>query len=215
MHHRTNMAIENAVKIIDGHLAEVETAVNTASGYAGMLGLEDHEPREAEIYQMMEQLISSNEEIAAVTMMFREDFFPNHGRYYAPTVYRNLKTNQLEREEIGGPEHDFSYLETDSNWVYTNKLNSGYWCLPYVDSMSTKRAMMSYSVPLHDKQGDIYAILCADVDLHWLQGIVENAKPYDYSDVIVISRDSQFIAHPDSAWILSKNVVEGKKTKND
>lgn len=215
MHHRTNMAIENAVKIIDGHLAEVETAVNTASGYAGMLGLEDHEPREAEIYQMMEQLISSNEEIAAVTMMYREDFFPNHGRYYAPTVYRNLKTNQLEREEIGGPEHDFSYLETDSNWVYTNKLNSGYWCLPYVDSMSTKRAMMSYSVPLHDKQGDIYAILCADVDLHWLQGIVENAKPYDYSDVIVISRDSQFIAHPDSAWILSKNVVEGKKTKKD
>lgn len=79
MHHRTNMAIENAVKIIDGHLAEVETAVNTASGYAGMLGLEDHEPREAEIYQMMEQLISSNEEIAAVTMMYREDFFRTMG----------------------------------------------------------------------------------------------------------------------------------------
>ena len=213
MHHRTNQAIDNAVKIIDGHLSEVETAVNTASGYAALLRLD--EPRETDIYKMMEQLISSNEEISAVTMMYRADFFPKHGRYFAPTVYRNLKTNRLEKDEIGGPKNDFCYLETDSNWIYTNKLNSGYWCLPYVDSMSTKRAMMSYSVPLYDKRGDIYAVLCADVDLHWLRGIVDNAKPYDYSDVIVISRDSQFIAHPDSTWILSKNAVDCNKHKKD
>lgn len=213
MHHRTNLAIDNAVKIIDGHLSEVETAVNTASGYAALLGLD--EPRETDIYKMMEQLISSNEEISAVTMMYRADFFPKHGRYFAPTVYRNLKTNSLEMDEIGGPKNDFCYLETDSNWIYTNKLNSGYWCLPYVDSMSTKRAMMTYSVPLYDKRGDIYAVLCADVNLHWLRGIVENAKPYDYSDVIVISRDSQFIAHPDSTWILSKDVVDSNKNGID
>ena len=213
MHHRTNQAIDNAVKIIDGRLAEVETAVNTASGYAGLLGLD--EPRETDIYKMMEQLISSNGEISAVTMMYRADFFPKHGRYFAPTVYRNLKTKKLEKDEIGGPKNDFCYLETDSNWIYTNKLNSGYWCLPYVDSMSTKRAMMTYSVPLYDKRGDIYAVLCADVDLYWLREIVENAKPYDYSDVIVISRDSQFIAHPDSTWILSKNVFDGDNVREN
>ena len=121
----------------------------------------------------------------------------------------------MTEDEIGGPEHDFSYLETDSNWVYTNILDRGYWCLPYVDSMSTKRAMVTYSVPLHDSHDRIYAVLCADVDLRWVQQIVEEAKPFDFSKVSVLSRDGQFICHSDSANILSVNTLQIEKNTEE
>ena len=137
-----------AIKVIDNRLSNVETAVNTAASFAQMFA-----PFDELNHTLMQRLIEANTDISAVTLLYKEDYFPQYGRYHAPTIYRQNDGSFFE-EEIGGPENDFCYLETDSNWVYTNKLDTGYWCLPYVDSMSTKRAMVTYSVPLHDTNGD-------------------------------------------------------------
>lgn len=207
-HRQASRSMENAIKVIDNRVSNVETAVKTAASYAYMMA-----PDKKMANTFLKRLIEANEDIAAVTLMYRADYFPNHGRYYAPTISRDAISGELEEDEIGGPENDFCYLETDSNWVYSNKLNGEYWCLPYIDSMSTKQAMVSYSVPLHDEQGEIYAILCADVDLKWVQGIVEGAKPYDYSEVFILGRDSQFVCHPDLSWIQSANAISQLKKK--
>ena len=201
-HRQASRSMESAIKVIDNRVSNVETAVNTSASYAYMMA-----PHEMLGVTLLQRLIEANEDIAAVTLMYKADYFPNHGRYYAPTISRDPVTGALEEDEIGGPENDFCYLETDSNWIYSNKLDAGYWCLPYIDSMSTKRAMVSYSVPLHDEKGETYAILCADVDLRWVQQIVEGAKPYDYSEVFILGRDSQFVCHPDLQWIQTRNAV--------
>jgi len=203
-------SIQSAIKVIENRVTCIETAVETAASYANMFATS-----ESSNYRLLERLIVANKDISAVTLMYRADYFPSKGRYYAPTITRHPVSGKLEEDEIGGPEYDFCYLETDSNWVYTTKLDKGYWCLPYVDSISTKRAMVSYSVPLHDDNDSIYAILCADVDLHWVQDIVEEAKPYNYCDFIVMSRDSQYICHPNPQWILARNVISYAKQKQD
>ena len=131
-------SMDNAIKIIDDRVSRVETAVNTAAAYADRFA-----PQELYADTLLERLITANEDIAAATLLYRADFFPKHGRYYAPTISRNLTTGTLDVDEIGGEENDFCYLETDSNWIYSNLLDDGYWCLPYIDSMSTKRAMVS------------------------------------------------------------------------
>ena len=208
---QANRSMDGAIKVIDNRIAKVETAVNTAASFAYRFA---HDKSMADT--LLRRLIVANEDIAAATLMYRADYFPEKGRYYAPTISRDPVSGTLEPDEIGGPENDFCYLETDSNWIYTNKLETGYWCLPYVDSMSTKRAMVSYSVPLYDKGGDIYAILCADVDLKWVKNIVEGAKPYEYSQVFILGRDSQYVCHPDEAWIQTINAVdEIKRSRNN
>ena len=207
-HRQAGRSMENAIKVIDNRISNVETAVKTAASYAYMMA-----PHEILANTLLQRLIEANEDIAAVTLMYKADYFPQHGRYYAPTISRDPVSGELTEDEIGGPENDFCYLETDSNWIYTNKLDEGYWCLPYIDSMSTKRAMVSYSVPLHDEQGETYAILCADVDLRWVRNIVEGAKPYDYSEVFILGRDSQFVSHPDLKWIQSTNAIYQLKKK--
>ena len=203
---QANHSMDGAIKVIDNRIAKVETAVNTAASFAYRFATD-----KAMADTLLRRLIVANEDIAAATLMYRADYFPKEGRYYAPTISRDPVSGHLEPDEIGGPENDFCYLETDSNWIYTNKLDTGYWCLPYVDSMSTKRAMVSYSVPLHDKSGDVYAILCADVDLKWVKNIVEGAKPYEYSQVFILGRDSQYVCHPDEAWVQTINAVDKVK----
>ncbi len=207
---QANRSMAGAVKVIHNRINSIETAVKTAAAFADKFAMQEETAD-----SLMFRLINSNKDIAAVTLLYKENYFSRHGRYYAPTVSRALESDELNRDEIGGPEHDFCYLETDSNWIYTNKLDRGYWCLPYVDSMSTRRSMVTFSVPLHDKDNNIYAVLCADIDLHWVNNIVEEAKPYEYSAVIVMSRDSQYVCHPDKEWVLSRNVVEHARKQND
>ena len=209
-HRHASHAMDGAIKMIDTRVSKVETAVNTAASYAYLLAQD-----KKNAYTLLQRLIAANEDIAAVTLMYRADYFPEEGRYYAPTVSRDPVSGALEEDEIGGPDNDFCYLETDSNWVYTTKLDAGYWCLPYVDSMSTKRAMVTYSVPLHDERGETYAILCADVDLQWVRHVVETSKPYEYSTVMVLSRDSQYVCHPDSQYVLSINAITQVKHDNE
>ena len=209
-HRQASHSMEAAIKVIDNRISQVETAVETAASYADLFATDD-----VSAYLLLQRLISSNSDISAVTLMYRANYFPQHGRYYAPSVSRNDTNDDFIMENIGSSEYEFNYLETDSNWVYTNKLDSAYWCLPYKDSIVTQRGMVSYSIPLHDISGDIYAILCADVALDWVHEIVEEAKPYSYSDVTVISRDSQYLCHPDMKWVQSVNVISFAQTQKD
>ena len=209
-HRQANRSMDGAIRMIDNRISNVETAVKTAASYADMFATQESKANE-----MLERLIAFNEDIAAITLMYKENYFPQHGRYFAPTITRDPVSGKLERDEIGGPENDFCYLETDSNWIYTNLLDRGYWCLPYMDSISTKRAMISYSVPLHDSNGQTYAVLCADVDLRWVEKIVEDSKPYHYSKVMVLSRDSQYVCHPNQEWVQSINVISYARQTRD
>ena len=207
---QASRAMDGVLADIDSRISNVETAVATAAAFA------DRSTQDESLcYELLYRLIGKNNDISAVTLLYRDSYFPNLGRYYAPTVTRDPLSGELEADEIGGPENDFCYIETDSNWIYTNKLEEGYWCLPYVDSMSTKRAMVTYSVPLYDARDSIYAVLCADVALDWVSQVIEEAKPYDYSRVIVLSRDSQYVCHPEPEWIQTVNVIEQAHAMKD
>ncbi len=210
MMRQANRSMDGAINSIDNRIANVETAVHTAAAFADRTTM-----HETQCYELLYRLIGKNDDIAAVTLLYSENYFPHLGRYYAPTVARDPLTGQLEADEISGPENDFCYLETDSNWIYTHEHLDGYWCLPYVDSMSTKRAMVTYSVPLYDTRDSIYAVLCADVALDWVRDIVEDVKPYDFSRVTVISRDSQYVCHPNLEWVQTYNVFQQARERCD
>ena len=210
MDQQTTIALEGAVKVIDKHVSNVESSVNTAASYAYMFA-----PHETLAYTFLESLIEGNVDIAAVTLLYKGNYFPVQGRYFAPTISRDPKTLKLERYDLCESENHFKYLETDSNWVYSNKLDGPYWCLPFVDSMKTDRTFITYSVPLHDVRGSTYAVLCAAVDLEWIQSVVESSKPFTFSYVSLLSRDGKYLYHPDPKYILTHKVLDVARQTNN
>ena len=129
---------------------------------------------------------------------------------------RNPKTGEEQEDDLGNERHGFRYLEENENWKVSSKTDAGYWCLPYYDSLYNREVVVSYSVPLHDAVGRMYGVLCADVGLGWVKRMVEEAKPFAYSTVTVLSRDSQYVCHPNEALVQTMNAVkQARLTHND
>jgi RecB family endonuclease NucS len=102
---QASRSMDNAINTIIDRLSSVETAVETASGYADVFAKD-----EKSCYQLLERLINHNADISAVTLLYRDQYFPNQGSYYAPTVYREFGGKNILTDEIGGPDYDFCYL---------------------------------------------------------------------------------------------------------
>ena len=204
-------SMEGAIKVMDNRISNVETALQTAASYADIFAGE-----ERRVYVLLHRLLESNKDIDAVSLMYNADFFPSKGRYYCPIVSRNPKTGEEQEDDLGNERHGFRYLEENENWKVSSKTDAGYWCLPYYDSLYNREVVVSYSVPLHDAVGRMYGVLCADVGLGWVKRMVEEAKPFAYSTVTVLSRDSQYVCHPNEALVQTMNAVkQARLTHND
>ena len=203
-------SMEGAIKVMDNRVSNVETALQTAASYADIFAGD-----EQRAYGLLHRLLDSNDDIDAVCLMYEADFFPKKGRYYCPVVSRNPVTGVEKEDNLGDEKHRFRYLEENENWECTVETDAGYWCMPYYDSLTNSEVVVSYSVPVHDASGKIYAVLCADVGLGWVKRMVEESKPYPYSTVTVLSRDSQYVCHPDEALVQSMNAVKQAQMIHD
>ena len=78
---QASRSMENAIKEIDNRISTVETAVTTAASYAHMFAphIELHE-------LLIERLIKANQDISAVTLLYEDNYFPEEGKYFAPTM---------------------------------------------------------------------------------------------------------------------------------
>ena len=78
MRNQASRSMDGALKIIDNRISNVETAVNTAASYADLFATDAQKS-----YVLLERLIEDNEDIAAVTLMYRADFFESFF-FFAP-----------------------------------------------------------------------------------------------------------------------------------
>ena len=62
------------------------------------------------------------------------------------------------------------------DWYLIPKLlKKNYWSEPYFDHGGGEQMMTTYSRPLYDANGKIYAIMTADVSLEWLTALLRNS----------------------------------------
>ena len=66
--------------------------------------------------------------------------------------------------------------------------------------------MTTYSMPLYDEFGNLYAIITADLSLEWLTELVSDIKAFDRSFNLMVSRNASYIVHPDRNLILNETI---------
>ena len=189
--------LSNTVHQIDAVLRSVEIAVeNTAWIVPQLLATPDS------MYSITERMLHNNDFIYGAAVAFEPDYFRSEGHHFSPYSYRG-DDDTIRSKQLGGKAYDYHYMD----WYQIPKLlDRPYWSEPYYDDGGGEKMMTTYSKPLYDGEGKLYAMLIADLSLEWLTDLVGGIKAFDKAYNLMVSRNASFIVHPKRDLILNETI---------
>ena len=198
--------LSNTIHQIDAILHSVEIAVeNTAWIVPHRLGSPEF------MYNITERLLQNNEFIYGCAVAFEPDYFISEGHYFSPYSYRD-DGGDIKSMQLGSDTYDYHYMD----WYQIPKLlNKPYWSEPYYDDGGGEKMMTTYSKPLYDSEGKLYAVITADLSLERLTELVGKIKAFENSYNLMVSRNASFIVHPNHDLILNETIFSSTYGDND
>ena len=198
--------LSNTIHQIDAVLNAVEIAMeNTAWLIPHRLSSPEF------MYDITERLLKNNDFICGSAVAFEPDYYSSKGHYFSPYSYRD-ENGDIKSKQLGNDTYDYHYMD----WYQIPKLlNEPYWSEPYYDDGGGEMMMTTYSKPLYDEYGNLYAIITADLSLEWLTELVGNIQAFNRSYNLMVSRNASFIVHPDRNLILNETIYSSTYGDDD
>ena len=203
---RAQVKLDNTILQIDKVLGEVEIAVKNMSWLvADKLDYPDY------MYALTQQILRSNPHVVGSAIAFEPGYYPEKGVLYSPYSYRTEKG--IRSKQLGSEDYEYHYMD----WYLVPKLlGTPYWSEPYFDEGGADMVMTTYSLPLYDGDGNMYAVFTADISLEWFADKVNNIKPYTNSYNYMIGRGGTFLVSNRKEAILNESffaepLAEGDK----
>ncbi len=187
-----------------------------------------------DLYVVVRQLLEQNPEIIGSAIAFEPNYYPGKGTEFSPYAYRTVN-NTIMTKQLGNEEYEYHYMD----WYQIPKLlKKNYWSEPYYDQGGGEQMMTTYSHPLYDSEGKMFAIITADVSLNWLTELVKknditmnrtiSKEEIDSASVeinddffktcaysFIVGRGGTYITHPTSERILNDTYFTYSLENND
>jgi sigma-B regulation protein RsbU (phosphoserine phosphatase) len=123
------------------------------------------------MYRVVSRLLELNPNIIGSTVAFEPYYYPSKGEQFSPYAYRDIDST-VHVKQLGTADYEYHYMD----WYLIPKLlKKNYWSEPYFDHGGGEQMMTTYSHPLYDANGRIYAVMTADVSLEWLTDLLRNS----------------------------------------
>ena len=198
--------LTNTIHQIDAILKKVETAVeNTVWLVPYRLSSPEF------MYALTERLLQNNDFIYGSAVAFEPDYYASQGHYFSPYSYRD-ENGEIKSKQLGSDTYDYHYMD----WYQIPKLlNEAYWSEPYYDDGGGEMMMTTYSRPLYDEYGNLYAVITADISLEWLTELVGSIKAFDNAYNLMVGRNASFIVHPNKNLILNETIFSSTYGDDD
>ena len=197
--------VRETTALINQQLLAVETATRN---FAWVVG--EHLDDPDYMYRITRKLVENNEYIGGSAVAFVPDFYKEKGRFYAP--YTCVSTNgQMKSFPLP---YDYSSREWYREVVADGQAR---WCEPYFDEGGGEVMMSSFSVPLTNETGRVYAVLTADVALSDLSEYISSICPYPQSYAVMTSCAGKYLVEPPQGRTLERNekaIAIREKTDN-
>ena len=197
--------VKETTALINQQLLAVETATRN---FAWVVG--EHLEDSDYMYRITRKLVENNEYIGGSAIAFVPDFYKERGRLYAP--YTCVSTNgQMKSFPLP---YDYSVQE----WYCEAKdRKTARWCEPYFDKGGGGVMMCTFSVPLTNETGQVYAVLTADVSLSGVAEYISSICPYPQSYAVMTSCAGKYLVEPPQGRTLERNekaITIREKTDN-
>ena len=131
---------------------------------------------------------------------------------YSPYATRDPETGKILTLSLATDEYDYPSQEWFTKPL---ELQDGYWSEPYYDEGGGNMLMTTFSMPVKDNNGEVAAILTADISLEWLTGLMGNIKVYPNAFSTVVSRSGQIMVCPNESLVMNKSVDQFAAESDD
>ena len=192
---RAQVKLDNTILEIDKVLGSVETAVKNLSWL-----IPDKLDKPIYMYAITRYVLRSNPYVVGSAIAFEPGYYPDQGVLFAPYSYRS--GNKIRSKQLGTEDYEYHYMD----WYLIPKLlRKSCWSEPYFDEGGANVVMTTYSMPLYDSQGKMYAVFTADISLDWFAEKVKEIKAYPHSNNRMIGRGGTYLVHERKEAILNES----------
>lgn len=202
---RTHSLLNNITTEITSQLNSVETTINQSVWI-----LEKNIEQPDSLHNIITSIIKNNPLIVGSGIAFVPDYYKEKGKYFMP--YVSFRNNKIAYQVLGSQNYDYLHMD----WYLIPKmLKQDYWSEPYYDDGGGNIIMSTYSKPLYNNRGELYAIFIASISLSQFTDNISALKPYPTSYTYLLSRNGSFLTHEDRRKILNETVfTEAFSTEN-
>jgi len=171
------------------------------------------------MYSVTERILTLNPNIVGSAIAFEPYYYPQKGEQFSPYSYR--KGNEIKTKQLGNKDYEYHYMD----WYQIPKLlGKPYWSEPYYDEGGGEIPMTTYSLPLFNSKGEMYAVLTADISLDWIYEMVHKMDSLNNNNSMIfndrgntfsfiIGRGGTYIVHPDKKRILNETIFSYYKER--
>ena len=188
---------------IEKTLQGVEIAVRSSAA-----SVREHIADKDYPYLVTTKMVELHPNIIGATVAFRENFYPGV-KYCSPYSYKEPATGAVVEKELGNDNYDYFSMDWYTKPVSTGE---GCWSEPYYDDGGGDCVMSTYSWPLKDGDGGVFAVLTADIPLAWVTDMLADIKPYPSSNVSLVSPAGSFINAGNGTDLRDKNIFYGEQS---
>ena len=168
-------------------------------------------------YFAIERLLQLNPNIVGAAIALNPDVEPRRGKFFAPYAYHD--SLGIHSKRLDTDDYDYVHKEWFTKPL---ELGRGTWSEPYVDHGGGEIWMTTYSLPLLNAKGDLYAVLTADLSLDKLTEMVEELDSINNEDLdisledddkgesrtFIVTAQGNFVVHPEREQTDKENVFD-------
>ncbi|MCQ2180998.1 MAG: SpoIIE family protein phosphatase [Bacteroidales bacterium] len=185
-------AVKSAENLRDASIAKIEkTLLEVEMNVQARAWLvKENLDDEQYLYHITHQIVEENPNIIGSAIAFDKKVFK--GKYYfSPYSYQDGEGGILSKQ-LGSAQYDYFYMD----WFQIPFLmGKDCWSEPYFDEGGAQELLSTYSYPIYGENGEVIAVMTADISLDWIEKLLADIKPYPNSNIILVSRSGAFISN--------------------
>ena len=175
--------------------------------------IEENLDKPDRMYDLMNRMLKLNPYMRSCGIYFIEGYYPQKGRLFAPYASRR-DSIIMESQDACDQGNDYVKAEWFKEAISSKH---GYWAKPFHDNDSAQSPLVSYLLPIHDRQQRTVAVLGVDLSLAWLNEKIQPARAFKWDSgtwdpnqkIYFFMTDSTgtLLVHPVSERIVNENMM--------
>lgn len=186
--------LESTAQQIDNVLMSVEQS--SGNIYFDMLR---HLDKPEMMFDYARELVKCNPYIVGCAIVFKPNYYPGHELYMAYVRRKGISITTTENVELETRATFANRPYTEQIW-YKQPMESGRacWTDPLKNEDAEGEALVTFCLPIYDKDRTCVGVLASDLSIELLSQIVLAAKPSPNGYSTLLADNGSFIVHPDT-----------------